>query len=163
MTNFLISMVHRIISGGQTGADRAGLDLAIFLSIEHGGWCPRNRRAEDGAIPYHYNLQETKDDDYPERTECNILDSDATIIFSKKKLGGGSNLTINLCQQHNKPYLLVRYQNVKTAANFVREFLTRNKPVTLNVAGTRYSHFPEIYQFTFDVLLAVLKEPEIAI
>ena len=145
-------MVKKIISGGQTGADRAGLDYAINNWLDHGGWCPKNRRAEDGAIDPRYQLQETEDDDYNERTELNVKGSDATVIFTKAKLGAGSNLTKRLAEGHGKPWLIVKIQNPKTAANLLRRFLERHSPEVLNVAGTRESHCPEIYKFTYNVL-----------
>lgn len=149
-------MVKKIISGGQTGADRAGLDYAINNWLEHGGWCPKNRRAEDGAIDLRYQLQETADDDYEERTELNVKESDVTLIFTKAKLGAGSNLTKRLAEDHAKPWLIVKLQSPGSAANLVRKFLERHQPEVVNIAGTRESHCPEIYKFTYNVLGRVL-------
>ena len=99
--------IEKVVSGGQTGVDRAALDVAIYLDIPHGGWCPRGRRAEDGRIPETYQLRETSSRDYASRTEQNILDSDATLILYAKKLSGGSGLTLRLAQQHRRPVLCV--------------------------------------------------------
>lgn len=85
--------VRRIVSGGQTGVDRAALDVAMQLSIEHGGWCPRGRLAEDGTIPSRYDLRETRSAKYHVRTERNVVDSDATLILYRKSLTGGTLLT----------------------------------------------------------------------
>ena len=87
----------KIVSGGQTGADRAGLDWAISMGIPHGGWCPRGRKAEDGVIPARYQLTETKSADYLTRTRWNVRDSNATVIFTlKPTLSGGSLRTAGL-------------------------------------------------------------------
>jgi hypothetical protein len=97
--------VSKIVSGGQTGADRGGLDAAIELGIPHGGWCPKGRKAEDGAIPLTYDLTETGSADYRVRTEKNVLDSDATAIFTCGELSGGSKLTADLAEKHGKPWI----------------------------------------------------------
>src|SRR4051794_26180413 len=92
-----------IISGGQTGADRAALDFAIAHGLSHRGWCPRQRRAEDGIIPAQYVLQETPSGHYSQRTEWNVRDSDATVVFSiKPRLTGGTRLTFELARRFDK-------------------------------------------------------------
>src|SRR6187200_1547206 len=99
-------MVEKIISGGQTGADRAALDFAIEHDIPHGGWCPRGRLAEDGKIEAGYELKETPDVYYPQRTEWNVRDSDGTVIFTiARRLTGGSALTRELAVEYRKPCL----------------------------------------------------------
>jgi putative molybdenum carrier protein len=96
----------RIISGGETGADRAALDFAIEREIPHGGWCPKGRLAEDGVIDERYQLRETSTRNYPQRTEKNILDSDGTIIVTiSPKLTGGCKETASLAQKHQKPWV----------------------------------------------------------
>ena len=95
-------MIEKIISGGQTGADRAALDVAIEMVIPHGGWIPKGRKAEDGRLPDKYRLQETKTINYPQRTELKIVDSDGTLIISHGKLTGGSLLTQTLSKKHGK-------------------------------------------------------------
>src|SRR3954465_11888189 len=95
-----------IISGGQTGADRAALDFAIAHGLPHGGWCPRGRRAEDGAIPPQYLLEETTQTHYAQRTRRNIRESDATLIFSiRPVVKGGTRLTMELARHLEKPVL----------------------------------------------------------
>ena len=73
-------MVKKIISGGQTGVDRAALDAAIKLTIPHGGWIPQGRLTEDGPLPPEYQLQETRSNRYADRTEKNVMDADATEV-----------------------------------------------------------------------------------
>ena len=117
----------RIVSGGQTGADRAALDWAISNDIPHGGWCPAGRLAEDGMIDSRYNLQETPESKYIQRTEWNVRDSDATIIFSTSpKLSGGSLATAEIAMSLNKPYLFLSgiNSNIENPAFllFLKEF-----------------------------------------
>src|SRR6476660_5622462 len=96
----------RIISGGQTGADRAALDFAIDNGIPYGGWCPKGRLAEDGPLAQYYALQQTPTKAYPQRTEWNIRDSDGTILFTiNPNLSGGSRKTYLLAKKHKKPLL----------------------------------------------------------
>ena len=98
-------MVKKIISGGQTGADRAALDVAMELGIEHGGWIPKGRKTENGRLPNKYQLKEMPTASYSKRTEQNIIDSHGTLIISHGKLTGGSALTRRLAKKHKKPCL----------------------------------------------------------
>lgn len=148
-----------IISGGQTGADRAALDFAIAQGIEHGGWCPRGRRAEDGKIPSCYSLRETPSKHYLQRTKWNVRDSDATVVFSiKSQLTGGTRLTYELAQQLGRPVLLLSRDanDVQSAAEHLRRFVDQYGVCTLNVAGPRASQEPEIRAFVTDVLASAL-------
>jgi len=144
-----------IVSGGQTGADRAALDFANSHGIVHGGWCPRDRRAEDGPIADRYALKETPSRHYSQRTRWNIRDSDATLIFSIKPiLTGGTRLTWELARELGKPVLhLSRDElDVGSAASTLREFVAQHEVRTLNVAGPRASQAPEIAAFVTSVL-----------
>ena len=148
----------KIISGGQTGVDRAALDFAIRHGYEHGGWCPRDRRAEDGFIPPHYELHETDSPDYVERTEQNVLDADATLIVVRdRKLSGGTAFTKFCAEQHGRPLLIICERDgvVQSAITF-SNFLTRNKIRMLNVAGPRESQAAGIGKFVIELLEAVL-------
>ena len=134
----------RIVSGGQTGADRGGLDAAIELGIEHGGWCPRDRRAEDGPIPERYHLRATESADYSARTERNVVDSDGTVLLTRGTPTGGSKLTAELAARRGKPLLhldLDRLDNAAAAAT-LRAWLASKRIAILNVAGTRESGCP---------------------
>lgn len=148
-----------IISGGQTGADRAALDFAIAYGFTHGGWCPRDRRAEDGEISSRYAVQETPSKHYSQRTGWNVRDSDATVVFSRKlRLSGGTRLTHELAQRLGKPVLLLsRDENdAQSAADQLRRFVERHNVHRLNVAGPRASQEPEIGAFVTDVLAGAL-------
>jgi hypothetical protein len=142
-----------IISGGQTGADRAALDWAISHNLPHGGWCPRGRLAEDGPIPAKYALQETATSRYPERTERNIIESDGTVIFSMNEtLEGGTKLTAELVRRHRKPLLLISAETKRGHAAGLRRFVDEQGIKRLNVAGPRASKAPLIGEFVKQVL-----------
>lgn len=145
-----------IVSGGQTGVDRAALDAAIELRIPHGGWCPRGRLAEDGRIPDEYQLRESHSSEYPVRTEQNVLDSDATLILYRGRLSGGTELTRRLAQQHRRPYLVVDLDGSPDAAE-VRRWLEQQQVGTLNVAGPRESQSPGIGAIAREFVLRVLR------
>lgn len=156
--------VKKIISGGQTGADRAALDFAIENNIPYGGWIPKGRKTEDGKLPDKYHLQELKTDSYSKRTEQNIIDSDGTVIISHGKLTGGSLLTSTLAVKHGKPYLHLDMGNTKilVAIELLKAWIKKNKIKILNVAGPRASKDRNIYKVTMDILEddASLYEPE---
>lgn len=129
----------KIVSGGQTGADIAGLDWAISRGLPHGGWCPRGRKAENGIIPSRYNLQETESEDYAERTERNVVESDGTVIFTiRDLLEGGSRYTLECAIRHNKPVLHL-HSGLKQPARLLADFIREHRIKTLNVAGPRAS------------------------
>ena len=135
--------VRRIVSGGQSGVDRGALDAAISMGIEHGGWCPRGRLAEDGRIPPRYRLVETKTALYRARTEQNVIDSDGTLILFRATLRGGTELTRRLAVQHGKPHLLVDLAQ-PLDVSVIRQWLLTAAIEVLNVAGPRESSSPGI-------------------
>lgn len=150
--------IRRLVSGGQTGADRGGLDAALLLGLDHGGWCPRGRRAEDGSIPLGYRMRETASHHYAVRTEMNVIDSDATLIIGRGALAGGSALTARLSAAHGKPWLYVDL-NTSTrdqAARRVQAWLRSLAIAVLNIAGPRESQSPGIADATRALLLDVL-------
>lgn len=128
----------KIVSGGQTGVDRAALDAAIALGWEHGGWCPRGRLAEDGVIPQRYQLVETESRQYAARTERNVIDSDATLILARGPLTGGTELTRQFCQRHLRPHRVVNLDQ-PTPPVELAEWLRRAGVAVLNIAGPRES------------------------
>ena len=144
----------KIVSGGQTGADRAALDWAIDNDIPHGGWCPAERLAEDGVIDSKYNLRETSKADYLQRTEWNVRDSDATVIFSiKADLMGGSLATQKLADKHLKASLhLTSLQSPAENATQLRGFIRKHEIKVLNIAGPRASGEPELRPLVQTVL-----------
>lgn len=145
-----------IVSGGQTGVDRAALDVAIALRLDHGGHCPRGRKAEDGPIPAHYSLVETTSDRYPPRTELNVLHSDATLILHRGVISAGTALTQRLATAKQKPCLCVDVNDPQAEAQ-IREWLETHHPERLNVAGPRESSSPGIHAAAFGILKRVLE------
>jgi hypothetical protein len=133
----------KIITGGQTGVDRAALDVALELGLSCGGWCPRGRRAEDGPIPAHYPLEETPGAEYPQRTEWNVRDSDGTLVLTLGQADRGTTLTIALAKRNGKPYLVVDLTDPPEAAT-IREWTEKHQIHILNVAGPRESSTPGI-------------------
>lgn len=142
--------IEKIVSGAQTGADRAALDVAIELGMDHGGWVPRGRIAEDGKVdPHRYpNLVETDRDDYIQRTELNVRDADATLIFSHGPLTGGSAYTRDHAEKTGKPWLHVDLQtgSENEAIQRIHDWVGSQLVKTLNVAGPRASGDPRIYR-----------------
>jgi hypothetical protein len=140
---------HTIYSGGQTGVDRAALDIALELGIVIGGHLPKGRKDENGdVLPDNYTgMQETDNDDVNVRTELNVKHSDATLIFSHGLLFGGSAYTERMARKHGKPYLHIDFdrQDADQAVLLVRAWLSETRPRVLNVAGPRASIDPAIY------------------
>ena len=135
--------MRKVVSGGQTGVDRAALDAARALGLPLGGWCPRGRRAEDGAIPAEYPLRETPGDDYAERTEWNVRDADATLVLTRGQPSPGTALTIDLARRLERPLLVLDLRDDPdpgAVARFVRD----QDVGVLNVAGPRESQSPGI-------------------
>lgn len=144
----------QIVSGGQTGVDRAGLEVAIANGIAHGGWCPKGRRSEDGSIPSRYDLVEMDTAEYPLRTEQNVIDSDATLILYEQCLRGGTLLTRRYANRWGKPFLCLKIETSEPSE--VRLWLDDQRPTTLNIAGPRESSFPGIQDRALTFLLDAL-------
>jgi hypothetical protein len=147
----------RIVSGGQTGVDRAALDFAIAHRLEHGGWCPRGRLAEDGVIPAVYDLRETESADSAARTDRNVLDSDATLIITRDRdLFGGTLLTRECAVRHSRPFLVIsETADLGRSVAALRAFLERHHVEVLNVAGPRESEAPGLSRFVQKLFLDV--------
>lgn len=154
-----------IVSGGQTGVDRAALDFALRAGLAHDGWCPLGRLAEDGPLAPQYRLQETPSARYAERTEWNVRDSDATVAFTlAPTLVGGTKLTADLAATMGKPLLHLCAANAGPleAAVALRRFLGEQKVARLNVAGPRASQEPQIAAYVDAVLTAALGDGALA-
>ena len=153
-------MIDKIVSGGQTGADRAALDVAVELGLATGGWVPRGRRAEDGVIPERYEeLVESDSESYERRTELNVRDSDATVVFSFGPPTGGSALTVRLAHSLEKPLLALDLERSTTdeAIARLRTWLAEAHPRVLNVAGPRLSQEPRIAEVTAMILRGAIR------
>jgi predicted Rossmann-fold nucleotide-binding protein len=143
-----------IISGGQTGVDRAALDAALTLGIACGGWCPRGRLAEDGVIPERYSLIETPSQEYAERTAWNVRDSDGTLIVVAGAFGGGTALTAEIAHRLHRPLLIV---DLAGSRSEVIPWLQAHAIRRLNVAGPRESESPGIYRHSLAWLIELLR------
>ena len=155
-----LNKIKKIISGGQTGADRAAFDFALEKGFEIGGFVPKNRPAEDGKISYKYpNLLETETENPAERTELNIKNADATLILSHGELKGGSLLTLQFAKKYKKPFLHIDFSalTVEQAARKTRKWLGSIECENLNVAGSRASEDAKIYEETRKLLDYVFK------
>ena len=128
----------RVISGGQTGVDRAALDVALKLGLPCGGTCPKGRRADDGRIPDRYPLLESDATAYPARTERNVVDADATLVLTSGTPTGGTALTIDLAKRHDRPCYVIDVDR-PDADTLVQAWLRDHHVRTLNVAGPRES------------------------
>ena len=149
----------KIISGGQTGVDRAALDAALKHGIECGGWCPAGRLDEFGRIPDRYPVKELEHGSFVERTMQNVTDSDATVIIYLDKLRGGTEQTVRFCIEQKRPHKLIDAAEIsaENAANSIFNLVRENKIDILNVAGPRQSEWPGGYYYSFralDIFLA---------
>jgi hypothetical protein len=149
------TIFSKIISGGQTGVDRAALDAALELGLPTGGWCPRDRRAEDGPIDIRYPLKETHSSSYPVRTEKNVLEADGTLILTWGRPKGGTALTIKLARFHKRPYLVIDLMEGADKAA-VWQWGKAHQVAVLNVAGPREGEALGIYDQAFGFLKEVL-------
>lgn len=151
--------LEKIISGGQTGVDRAALDAALAGGFPCGGWAPKGLDAEDGVIPAHYPLDECGQAGSEERTRLNVRDSDATLILTQGKeiaaLDDGTGLTVEWASRLSKPYLVVDL-NQPTDPDGVAQWLQGASILVLNVAGPRESTVPGIYRSAFEFINALL-------
>lgn len=149
--------VEKIVSGGQTGVDRAALDAGLDSGVGIGGWCPRGRRAEDGRIPAVYPLRETSARSYAVRTEWNVRDSDGTLILVMHEVSSGTRLTLDLTQKLGKPSLVIHLRpagqdtlfsdtnSLNEQTDSVVAWLRRHRIRILNVAGPRGSSHSDVY------------------
>jgi hypothetical protein len=152
-------MVKKIISGGQTGADRAALDVAIRWNIPHGGWVPKGRIAEDGTLPERYQLDEMSTSSYAARTQQNVIDSDGTLIIASGKLTGGTDFTREMTLKHKKQLLGIDLSLTShaKAASLIASWIRLRRIEVLNVAGPRASEEPGIYRHVRHILELTIK------
>lgn len=150
------SCLQKLVSGGQTGVDRAALDVALAMDFPHGGWCPLGRRAEDGVIPDRYQLKETDSENYAIRTEANVRDSNGTLILTRGQPDGGTALTAKLARKQGKPCLIIDFNYLEVPRE-VLAWINENGIAFLNVAGPRATSQFGIYEEAYLFLEAVLR------
>jgi hypothetical protein len=148
----------KVVSGAQTGVDRAALDAALSVGVPAGGWVPEGRKAEDGILPAHYPVQEMPGAGYRQRTRQNVIDSDATLIIYFDELSGGTQATLRDCLQHKKPYCIIdaREIDMSRAVQKILDFIQRHRIMVLNVAGPRASSHAQAYDYTYNVMAELL-------
>lgn len=151
-----IMQLQKIVTGGQTGVDRAALDAAKAHDVPIGGWCPRGRRAEDGPIPERYPLQETPSEAYKQRTVWNVRDSDGTLILTDGTLDGGTALTMKEAKRQGRPVLHVRTAD-SVPVPMIRAWGEDHHVRVLNVAGPRASEVEGIYHAARELLASLLE------
>lgn len=154
--------VLKVISGAQTGVDRAALDAAIELGISHGGWVPKVRLAEIGPVPAKYRVQELPSSNYQARTKKNIETATATLIFVPEQVSKGTSLTIKYAEASKKPFLLVKLNSLDDPATKekVIKWLGKLSMATVNIAGPRESSNESYsaYGLTLPFIKAVLEK-----
>ena len=150
--------ISKIISGGQTGVDRAALDAAISLGFKHGGFCPKGRMAEDGIIPVEYKMDEMDTEEYSARTMENVQCSNGTLIIHQSEITGGTALTDEFCKIKKKPLLIINILDEfkEIRVNFSR-WLETNTISILNIAGPRESE-GQIYKSAKVILIKLLTD-----
>ena len=151
-------MINKIMSGGRTGVERAALDVAIKLDIPHGGWIPKGRETEGGALAKKYKLIEIPASSHFEHTEKNVLDSDGTLILSYGKLTGGSALIRKMAEKNSRPwhYVDLNTTNDFVAAQTISTWIVENGVGILDIAGSGAGNDPKIYKTTAKILETVL-------
>jgi len=148
-------MFEKVISGGQTGVDRAALDVAREFDRPCGGWCPKGRIAEDGPLAPRYPLVETPSADYEQRTQWNVRDSDGTLALTRGAPTEGTTFTIELAEKLERPCLILDL-NKAPDASAVKVWAHEHHVRVLNVAGPRESKCPGIYAQAVEFLRKVL-------
>ena len=155
----ILALITKILSGGQTGADRAALDAAIFCGLAYGGAIPAGRKTEAGPLPDEYRMEELASDRYPDRTEKNVQAADGTLILSHGELSGGSALTRRIAENEGKPCLHIDFHEtpLPQAEERAIQWLRKYHIGILNVAGPRASSDRKIYDHTYTLIVSLLK------
>jgi Circularly permutated YpsA SLOG family len=158
----------KIISGGQSGVDRAALDAALAHGIDYGGWCPKGGWAEDfpdppGVLAKYPHLKETPLPEPAQRTEWNVRDADACLILvaaAGLDVSAGTRRASELAHRYRKPVLVVNLQDAKTAEQarlWLRVQLARHGgDLKLAIGGPRESEAPDIYRQTLGFIESLL-------
>jgi hypothetical protein len=149
-------MIEKVISGGQTGVDRAALDVALAHGIACGGWCPSGRHADDGPIPDRYPLQETADMDHTVRTEHNVRDSDGTLMLYRGSLQGGTAYAVLMAEHLKRPVMALNLDESPDPAA-AAAWIAQNRIRVLHIGGQRESSSPGIYDAARTLIAEILE------
>jgi hypothetical protein len=149
-------MIEKVVSGGQTGVDRAALDAALERDIACGGWCPAGRHADDGRIPDRYPLRETVDMDHTVRTENNVRDSDGTLMFYRGSLQGGTAYAVLMAKHLKRPVMAVNLDE-PVGVDAIAQWVANNRIRVLHIGGQRESSSPGIYQAAHRLIGEILE------
>jgi hypothetical protein len=152
-------MIEKIVSGGQTGVDRAGLDAAMEAGLAVGGYCPKGRLAEDGTVPERYPLTELTCGRYASRTERNVVESDGTLVLNLGELSEGTKATVDFAKVHGKAHLVLQLDEMPTREDCL-SWMEEHSIKVLNVAGPRESKRPWVYLKAFAYLQRLLQAEE---
>ena len=152
-------MIKKIISGGQTGVDRAALDIALEEGIDCGGSCPAGRFADDGPIPDKYPLQETSDKDHYVRTENNVRDSDGSLLIYRGRLHGGTAYAVEMAKQLGRPVMAVNMEKPPAVSDVVA-WIEKNRLQVLHIGGQRENSSPGIYSQAGDFIRTIIAAVE---
>lgn len=144
-------MIEKVVSGGQTGVDRAGLDAAMEAGIPVGGYCPKGRLAEDGTVPERYPLTELTSGGYTSRTEKNVVESDGTLVLNQGELSDGTKATVDFAKEHGRAHLVVQLDEMPALQDCL-SWIEEHGIRVLNVAGPRESKRPGVYLKAFAYL-----------
>ncbi|MBI1195115.1 MAG: hypothetical protein GC138_04650 [Gammaproteobacteria bacterium] len=150
-------MLKKIISGGQTGVDRAALDVALVLDLDRGGWCPAGRAADDGPIDTKYPLIETSEMDHTVRTGYNVRESDASILIYCGLLQGGTAYAVEMAKHQGKPVKAVDLENPPPPAE-ISDWIAENGVATLHIGGQREASAPGIYARAYTYIRHCLED-----
>ena len=150
-------MLKKIISGGQTGVDRAALDVALELGLDRGGWCPAGRAADDGPIDARYPLTETNEMDHTVRTGYNVRESDGSILIYSGQLQGGTFYAVEMARHHGKPAMAIDMENPPPPSE-VGDWITENAIATLHIGGQREASAPGIYARAYTYIRRCLED-----
>lgn len=151
-------MGNTIISGGQTGAERAALDWAIAHCLPHGGWCPKGRGARDGPLPSYYKLRETPTNSLVEKMDWNVRDSEATIVFTLSPVASGGSLRTAFFAGLYGRHILHLHPGIPNLPRLLATFASRVHK--LNITGSTETEEPGIYMWVGRTLNLAILPPQ---
>jgi hypothetical protein len=147
-------MIVKVISGGQTGADIAGVKAAKAFGLQTGGTMPKGFKTLDGPKPEYFDLYgmvEHSSDKYPPRTAANVREAHGTVRFAKNFNSYGEKCTLKYIKLYGTPHFDVSVTDPPPVEYFV-QWLENNNIMVLNVAGNSHKSSPNIEFFVINYL-----------